>query len=1123
MGQLQIHDVEVASDLNFAERINRLLDHVDTEYVLVAPQHGRLAPGTIFAMLAKFSDPRVDFVSANVKHISDVGDVNSPGLAETHNKDRVIDFHDGYVGLNDTDLSNKLFRTKFLKSVAQNSIGRHLSAEISVVLEAFCRSELFAVSNQVLVEVPYPSESAALRRYRSNQLDLEREIAKVENGIDALSGDDRLEVAHRWKIHAFDSLLSPYYQLIPRVDNCYWESFVSKIRSFKQYMTDGILGELNVHNRILLHLISSGNREDCEAVSYSRSDLGSKYRIEFKDGRPVAVPNYLTYLVEPIPDHLLECRAEEIVLETGILDYSWLSSTVLSITGCAWVSGIDLSRCDHETHIELINISTGEQHRLETKQVEFPRIDLISNDRNLSYSRAGFITEIDTGVLPGVEDASVGASPVWRVRVTTSVAGLEVASDFKWRDRTGAGARLDVQPINYGSRLVPAFTADRGLELTFDRPRYIVDSIVRQGRVFNVRVWSPFGSIASRLRATSAETGQTSFASLVSFDGETAEYELSLPSASAETRSSTEWEWKLVAESRDLPPVPLAWSGSERDLEASIDPGQALTLSLTGYGYLRMLERRWRMVVTDCEITADGTEIVFSGICDVDARNAPQFVLHNSRSSIDAVETKVTISSKPGGNVFETRFQLKAEAWGYEGLARPAGAYSLRYVPRGADAAKGHWLLASSQLSNRMPKRFSAYKSSIEVSRTSKKGAVKVHIRPDLTDYEFTRQGQRSLQLKYFTGNEVNLSAPARGRYVVVECFGGRRATDTVLELVNRIQLDYPDTPIYWGISDHSVPLPPGVHGIIIDSEEWYRRLSDARLLINNNNFPHYFRKRAGQYYLQTWHGTPLKRLVFDVERSNFSLSYWALMAREAGYWDLLIGQSESAAQVLAKAFHYDGELFYDGYPRNDVLKSTDAAERGQLVKASLGIDPGQKVLLYAPTWRDNVKATSSQYAMVTYLDFDAFAKALGQEWTILLRGHHNVANSRRVSAVDIIDVTDHPSVNDLYLVADALVTDYSSVMFDYAVTGKQIVYLAPDIDAYGDSTRGFYFDLSDAAPGPIVKTTVGVIDALRHMTLTQWRYIVKRKEFSQRFAPRDDGNATERLYERLPLESIFD
>src|SRR5699024_7254405 len=217
------------------------------------------------------------------------------------------------------------------------------------------------------------------------------------------------------------------------------------------------------------------------------------------------------------------------------------------------------------------------------------------------------------------------------------------------------------------------------------------------------------------------------------------------------------------------------------------------------------------------------------------------------------------------------------------------------------------------------------------------------------------------------------------------------------------------------------VPLPGDVQGVVIDSEEWYRRLSEARLLINNNNFPHYFRKRAGQYYLQTWHGTPLKRLVFDVDRANFSLSYWGLMTREATYWDLLIAQNQYAAEVLAQAFRYEGPIFNEGYPRNDSLNAPDAEAQRVAVRESLNIDQDQQVALYAPTWRDNAKSSSSQYAMVTHLDFDAFNAELGDDWTILLRGHHNVAATRRTSGLTVIDVTDYPQVNDLYLAADVL------------------------------------------------------------------------------------------------------
>ena len=289
--------------------------------------------------------------------------------------------------------------------------------------------------------------------------------------------------------------------------------------------------------------------------------------------------------------------------------------------------------------------------------------------------------------------------------------------------------------------------------------------------------------------------------------------------------------------------------------------------------------------------------------------------------------------------------------------------------------------------------------------------------------------------------------------------------------------------PMYWAVADFSVPVPAGTEPVLIGSRLWYQLLTESRILINNNNFPFYFRKREGQVYIQTWHGTPLKKLGNDVARTSFSLSYWNLMWREAEYWDALLAQNEYAAGVLANCFGFEGRVVTEGYPRNDSLTPERMEQSRAAIRTKLGIPEGKTAILYAPTWRDDAKNASRQYEMVTYLDFEKAQQQLGSDYVLLLRGHHNIASQRQTAANKfVIDVTEYPEVNDLYTAADILVNDYSSVMFDFCVTGKPIIFLTPDIKQYRDSTRGFYFDLEEKAPGPLLSTTEEVVHSIQNI-----------------------------------------
>jgi CDP-glycerol glycerophosphotransferase len=174
-------------------------------------------------------------------------------------------------------------------------------------------------------------------------------------------------------------------------------------------------------------------------------------------------------------------------------------------------------------------------------------------------------------------------------------------------------------------------------------------------------------------------------------------------------------------------------------------------------------------------------------------------------------------------------------------------------------------------------------------------------------------------------------------------------------------------------------------------------------------------------------------------------------------------------------------------------------------------------VALYAPTWRDSEKSVKG-YVLVAHLDFGKLADALGDGSTVLLRGHQNTAGTARPAGV--VDVTDYPEVNDLFLAADVLITDYSSLMFDFALTGKPIIFMVPDLEVYRDATRGFYLDLEAIAPGPLLSSDDEVVEELMRLRDGGAWDTERYSQFRGRFLPQDDGLAAARVVDQLLGES---
>ena len=305
---------------------------------------------------------------------------------------------------------------------------------------------------------------------------------------------------------------------------------------------------------------------------------------------------------------------------------------------------------------------------------------------------------------------------------------------------------------------------------------------------------------------------------------------------------------------------------------------------------------------------------------------------------------------------------------------------------------------------------------------------------------------------------------------------------------------------------------PEGARAVRPGSADWLRESGRAGYVVSNNTLPGYFHKKRGQTYLQTWHGAALKRIALDIERPSFSGSerYLRNLRHEVEGWDYLIAPNRFSGEVMRGAFGYGGEVLETGYPRNDVLLAPGREAAREQARAALGIPAGARAVLYAPTWRDDG-------AFSTELDLDALAGALGDNFVVLVRAHNAVASTVALpESSRLRDVSGRDDAGELLLAADVLVTDYSSVMFDFACTGRPIVLFTYDLERYRDELRGFYFDLASEAPGPLVASTAELADVLRDIDAVRDRLAPAYSRFRERFCDLDDGNAAARVVDAV-------
>ncbi|MFE7139298.1 CDP-glycerol glycerophosphotransferase family protein [Streptomyces sp. NPDC057644] len=321
-----------------------------------------------------------------------------------------------------------------------------------------------------------------------------------------------------------------------------------------------------------------------------------------------------------------------------------------------------------------------------------------------------------------------------------------------------------------------------------------------------------------------------------------------------------------------------------------------------------------------------------------------------------------------------------------------------------------------------------------------------------------------------------------------------------------------------WAVSSrHRDRMPPGVPYVIEGSRPYWRAMATATYLVNNSSFPGGFTKRPGQRYLQTHHGTPLKTMGLD-QRAYPELARKADFAKilaHVGQWDFSLSANPHSTEVWDRVYPGSYQRLDLGYPRNDVY-FTATAEDIAKIRAELGIHADQTALLYAPTHRDY------REGFVPDLDPERLARELGSQYVVLVRAHYFYGRSAGLEGTPtgrVLDVTAHPRVEELCLAADALITDYSSLAFDYACLDRPIVVHAPDWDTYR-TTRGTYFDLLSGrrgdTPGAVTATFDELVEVFR---AGEWRSPASaalRTAFRERFCLYDDGHAAERVVRRF-------
>lgn len=350
---------------------------------------------------------------------------------------------------------------------------------------------------------------------------------------------------------------------------------------------------------------------------------------------------------------------------------------------------------------------------------------------------------------------------------------------------------------------------------------------------------------------------------------------------------------------------------------------------------------------------------------------------------------------------------------------------------------------------------------------------------------------------------------PIQKNKIVVTSFYGRGASDNPKAIVDELVKRPEKLDIVWLANDPAhAGVPDGVRVVQYDTPQAIRELCTARVWVDNCRKGARV-KKSGQYYMQTWHGFALKRIERDVadQLSKEDATYAQYAQRDSKQIDVIVSDSSFMTDIYLRSFWYDGPVVEYGAPRNDILIQPPADAK-QIVSKALGLPADCNLAMYAPTFRAD--GSLDAYNMDYHAVCAALQQRFGGRWIMLIRLHPHVMQKAKDLKFDGQITFDATAFDDMQLLlsaCDAVVTDYSSLMFDFALTRRPCFQYASDIDAYKND-RNFYFPI-DETPFPLAKNNAEMVENIAAFDETD--YHRQCDMFYEKMGFRADGQASAR------------
>jgi CDP-glycerol glycerophosphotransferase len=1100
---------------------NTGLDQATGEFLAFVDSDDVLAPNAYQLLLASLKKTGSDFATGNVHRLSRAGMTQAPFLAKVFAEPRAKTHISEFPALLvDRIVPNKLWRRSFWDAQGFRFPEGILHEDIPVVIPA----QFAAHSVDVIAEPVYYyriREEGALS-ITQRRLDPHALTSRVE-AVKLASSYLRDHVGRKAKRTYDESVLAEdlryFLNVLDRADDDYQALFLDRVNAFLDGVSPRATKKLPAIERLKWHLVRRRLMPELlEALRFQKEELNTTPPVRigrrwygdypFRTDRSLRIPRSVYRL------------GLELGVNPWVERISW-DGEALEIRGHAHIGGIGApSPGSQKVKLSMLGPGRLRRVRLLTSAIRWrtssehrPDVAATSGQHWVDLEWSGFVARLSA---PRLRRTAKRRKGPWELYITVGAQGIR-RRRIRFRSDVVRPLHAVEAPISEDLTVIAAPTPQRGIELRVSTPPATISSHRMTGEAAELE--GELGGAPRpdmKLRLTLAGRSKGPQYPVVVEGGTPARFSVAVPLADLEAQAAA-LDGAEMGPAGEQQVFGLQMAGSGRrdrvtmatGLEEGLWPcfGRELLLATNERGDAELSLRppaalvrhaRWH---DDDVLELEGHLPTGSPPLELVLRGERSRELHAFPMRADADGPSFTSRLTParveslGGPL-----PLQADTWAI--WTRPEGIPEAELRPVGLSRALYEELP--------LPRRVRHKPFSFGMLR-DQRAALQIH--RDLDDDERGRFNQRRLQETAYAGRRAE---PLRDA-VVYASFGGRQYSDSPRAIHEELVRRNAPLEHLWAVRDGMCNVPSSAEVLREGSKAYHEALAQARFVVTNHYFPDWFRRRPDQMCVQTWHGTPLKRLGLDepeLRRTRRRRSrQWD---EQVANWQYFVSPNEFSTPILQRAYGIGGEILETGYPRDDVLAEPRRADVTREIRRRLDLPESARIVLYAPTFRDNVFDTGG-YRLDLRLDIERLRDSLNDESVLLIRKHHAIEDAVPVTHDGFVrDASSYPDGTELLLAADVLITDYSSNMFDYANTGRPILFFTYDLAAYRDEIRGFYFDFAERAPGPLLTTTNEVAAALNDLDAVRDRYAARYAEFAATFCALDDGHAASRVVDRV-------